>query len=241
MELEPFIAKTVNPGEPLTAQAWNDLVTAIDDVHEFLRATTNTVQVRITNTDLDPLDVRVTASRADAPPVEAVRPVGDSPFHTLSELEVGTYTIRAEAPGFQTATTTVNIGDGGDQTVPLTLGVAQAIMPNLFGVPLQEAVATLQTLGATVSRCLDFNGNDVPPLAPPPQAANAPVLVQQPAPGTPLTEPAQLVVAIAPVIESAIVMPSLAGLTEAEARRAIEAAGLQVGRVKFVSNFDNNQ
>lgn len=235
MQLNPFIAKLVNAGEPLTAQAWNDLVTAIDDTHKFLLATTHTLTVQITNTNLDPASVRVTASRADAPPIEAVRPFGGDAAHTLSELEVGTYTIRASAPGFQDKTTTVTVGDSPLAPLSLALDAAQPIMPDLFGAPLTDALTALATLGATVARVLDFNGNDVPPASPPAEAVQAPVLVQHPPPGVPITGGVGLVVAIAPKVESAVEMPSLAGLTEVEARRAIEQAGLVVGRVKVMS------
>src|SRR6185436_8576946 len=105
MQLNPFIAKLVHPGEPLTAQAWNDLVNAIDDTHKFLEATTHIVRVRITNTDLDP---------------KAVRPIANDKHHVLAELEIGAYTIRAEAPGFADATATVTIASG-DQEITMQL------------------------------------------------------------------------------------------------------------------------
>ncbi len=38
MELRPFIKHTVRPGEPLTAQAWNDVVEGIDGAYQFLQA-----------------------------------------------------------------------------------------------------------------------------------------------------------------------------------------------------------
>lgn len=241
MELNPFIAKLVNPGEPLTAQAWNDLVNAIDDTHKFLLATTHTLTVRITNTDLDPATVRVTASRADGPPIEAVRPFGSNPVHTLKELELGMYTLRASAPGFSDATTTVTVGDTPLPEQSLALTAAQPIMPDLFGTDLTTALAALGQLGATVARVLDFNGNDVPPASPAPEAARAPVLVQHPPPGTPIVAGVGLVVAIPPKIEAAVEMPSLAGLTEVEARKAIEQAGLVVGRVRTLSGTPTNQ
>jgi hypothetical protein len=238
MELNPFVATLVNPGEPLTAQAWNDLVTAIDDTHKFLLATTHTLAVRITNTGLDPATVRVTASRSDAPPIEGVRPFGGGAVHTLSELELGAYTIRASAPGFQDATATVTVADAPLPELSLALLVAQPLMPDLFGVQLAAAIATLQQLGATIARVLDFNGNDVPPASPTPEASQAPVLVQHPPAGVPVIGGVGLVVAIAPRIESAVPMPSLAGLTEVEARRALEQAGLVVGRVRTLSSAE---
>jgi len=238
MELKPFVAKLVNPGEPLTAQAWNDLVTAIDDTHKFLLATTHVVRVRITNPDLDARTVRVTASRTDGPPVEAVRPIAGDTHHVLAELEVGAYTIRAEAPGFTDATAAVTIGELAEQEITMQLASARPIMPNLFGTPLAAAMTQAAQAGIVVNRVLDFLGTEIPPAAPGSRAAESVVLVHQPAPGTPVDPSlgAQLVIALPPEIEQAIEMPSLVGLTESEARRTLEQLGLVLGRVKLVNS-----
>jgi hypothetical protein len=236
MQLDPFIAKLVNAGEPLTAQAWNDLVTAIDNAHKFLLATTNVVKVRITNAGVDPTTVRVTASRSDAPPVEAIRPFGGDTFHTLAELELGAYTIRASAPGFADATAALNVTGAPIPEVTIALTSTNPIMPDVFGMSLTQALAALRTAGATVNRVLDFSGKDVPPSSPSPEAARAPVLVQHPQPGVPVTSGVGLVVAVETTMAGAIVMPSLAGLTETEARRAIEQAGLVVGRINILES-----
>jgi hypothetical protein len=236
MELKPFVAKLVNPGEPLTAQAWNDLVNAIDDTHKFLEATTHVVRVRITNTDLDPKTVRVTASRSDGPPVEAVRPIANDNHHVLAELEVGAYTIRAEAPGFTDATAIVTI-TSGDQDITLQLAPSRPIMPNLFGKSLQDALRQTAGLGIAVNRVLDFLGHDIPPQNTGARAAESLVLVQQPPPGQPVDPSisAQLVIAVPPDIEQAVEVPSLIGLTESEARKTLEQLGLVLGRVHVAS------
>src|SRR5437016_7800922 len=101
MDLTPFVPTLVRPGQPLTAQAWNDLVGGIDAAHQFLRASLHTVHVQITNTDIDLRNVRVTATRNDAPPVEAVRPVTAVGEHVLSRLDAGAWTITADAAGFR--------------------------------------------------------------------------------------------------------------------------------------------
>ena len=43
MDLEPFVAKQVNPGEPIAAQAWNDIVLAIGSITAPLALSTTTV------------------------------------------------------------------------------------------------------------------------------------------------------------------------------------------------------
>ena len=48
MPLQPFDARQVRAGEPVTAQAWNDVVNAIADLRGFVEATTGArVQVQV--------------------------------------------------------------------------------------------------------------------------------------------------------------------------------------------------
>ena len=37
MDLKSFTAKAVSPGEPITAQSWNELVDGIKELNEFMR------------------------------------------------------------------------------------------------------------------------------------------------------------------------------------------------------------
>ena len=46
MDLEPFIAKPVNPGEPVTSQGWNEIVNGLANVVAFLQATAGTSRLR---------------------------------------------------------------------------------------------------------------------------------------------------------------------------------------------------
>lgn len=234
MELKPFIKKTVKPGEPLTAQAWNDILDAVDGAYQFLKASLHTVRVTITNPGLDPELVRVTASRVDAAPVEAVRPIPPGKEHVLSRLEPGAWTVTAEAPGFQTATATVTITDASPETsLSLALQQTGTFMPDLFGKPLAAARAELATAKLALVRLLDFNGRELPPQNPGSENDAAPVLVQSPPANVTLLVNAgvALVIAVPVQVEAAVEVPSLAGLTQLEAQKALEAIGLVVGKV----------
>jgi hypothetical protein len=232
MELKPFIATHVNPGQPLTAQAWNDVIDAIDSVHKFVAASAHTVRVRITNQGLAPALVRITAVREGGAPVDAVLPVPPDDHHILAGLEPGAYTVRAEAPSFAPATATVTVGDAPLQDIELALQAAGTFMPDLFGMQLAQARAQLAQLSIVLARLLDFTGQDLPPQNPGPDLDQTPVLVQSPAAGTVLATgaSAQLVVAVPVRAETTIEVPSLAGLTQVEARKALEALGLVVGK-----------
>ena len=236
MELRPFVRNLVRPGQPLTAQAWNDLVDGIDAVHQFLRATQHTVRVRITNTDVDLRDVRVTATRNDAPPVEGVRPLTATGEHVLSRLEAGSWTITASAIGFRPATTPIEVSDAGETTVSLALERAANVMPDLFGAPLSVAIRELGEAGIPFARLLDFTGTDYAPANPTNDLLGQPVLAQSPWAGalfdtTSSGLGASLVIAVPAKLESVAEVPSLAGLTQAEAKQVLEKLGLRLGKV----------
>jgi hypothetical protein len=236
MELRPFVRNLVRPGQPLTAQAWNDLVDGIDAVHQFLRATQHTVQVRITNTDIDLREVRVTATRNDAAPVEAVRPLTPTGVHVLSRLEAGSWTITASAVGFRPATTPLEVSDGGATTVSLALEPSANVMPDLFGLPLSVAIRVLSEAGIPFARLLDFSGTEYAPAKPGNDILGQPVLAQSPWPGALFDTTsgglgASLVIAVPAKLESVAEVPSLAGLTQAEAKQVLEKIGLRLGKV----------
>jgi len=236
MELKPFVRTLVRPGQPLTAQGWNDLVDGIDAVHTFLRATLHVVTVHITNDGLDARDVRVTALRSDRPPVEGVRPTDATGAHTLTGLEAGSWTIVAISPGFRPATATITIADEGNTDLDLALEAEAHAMPDLFGLTLNDAIAALQASGIPLTRLLDFEGSDYAPANPGREQLAQPVLAQSPVAGALLdsaatSRGAAAVIAVPAQLESVVEVPSLAGLTQDEAKRVLEDLGLRLGKV----------
>jgi hypothetical protein len=236
MDLKPFIKKTVKPGEPLTAQAWNDVLDGVDQLYQFIVASRHTLRVTITNPEIDPERVRVAASRADGAPVEAVRPVAPGKQHTLSGLDMGAWIVSAELVGYQTKTTPVTIADAGETSIEMALNKVANFMPDLFGAALADARKALATAGIPLVKLMDFNGRDLPPTQPDPQNDVAPVLVQYPPPNAALPSGggARLVIAVPVQVEPAVAVPSLVSLTEPEARKALESVGLVLGKVTVV-------
>jgi hypothetical protein len=236
MALEPFVAKEVRPGEPVTAQGWNDIVRALAGIVAFLQSTTGArMRVILGNTDVDRARVRVTAIGADGSVTDAAAPVPPDDAFTLQNLIPGAYTVRAEAPGFTPATAAITV----PATAPVTLTMQRAApaMPALFGRELAQALSTLQTANIVVNRVLDVTGREIAPANPAPEFRGSPVLLQLPAVGEPVPAGtgAQLVVAAALEIEPTIEMPSLAGLSLAEVRKVLDELGLVLGRVQTKS------
>jgi hypothetical protein len=232
MAINPHIPKTVSAGEPVTAEAWNVIVQAILSLTNYLGSTEgSSLKLKLTNTDPAMAFARVTATRDDGVAFEAVAPVPPNTFFVFSGLRPGPYSIRAEAPGFAPATTTVTSpsADG----VTLTLTPHGAFMPLVFGSTLQAALQQLQNLSIGVSRILDVTGRDIPTANPGADFVNSFVLAQIPEAGTPLApeQRAQLVIAAALQVQASIEVPSFAGLTLNEAQKALEGLGLVLGKV----------
>jgi hypothetical protein len=232
MALEDFIAREVAPGEPLTAQAWNDIVRATADLISTVQGLSGSVlEVVIANADVDPAQARVTALGADGGAVEAARPIKPKGPFILTNLTPGPYTIRASAPGFGTATTTVTAPSA--TTVELALERSQPRMPSVFGEVLPVALDLLKEEGIAVSRVIDATGREVAPANPDPDYRDTPVLMQLPVAGEPVSSKtgAQLVVAASVKVEPSVEVPSLTGLTLDEARQVLDDLGLVLGKV----------
>lgn len=233
MPLQPFTARQVRAGEPVTAQGWNDLINAVVDLRAFVEATTGSrLAVRVAGPALATDAVRVSAIAADGGVTDAAAPVPPGDSFTLMDLLPGAYTIRAEARGFTAATAAITV----PATAPVTLTLTRSTpaMPTLFGLTLEQALAALRTAAIVPARVVDITGRDVPPASPGAEFNSTLVLVQLPQPGDPVAADrgAQLVVSAALEIEATIEMPSLAGLTLVEARRVLDQLGLVLGTVQ---------
>lgn len=235
MKLEPaFIKTNVQAGDPLTAQAWNDVVNAVAALYHFIESTeAASVQVQIANTGIELGSVRVTATRDDGISTEAVRPIAPATQHTFPGLRPASYKIRAEAPGFETATLDLVVpADGAVPTQNLTLTKKGAFMPGVFGLTLRQALDQLGGLSIAVNNIIDVTGTAVPVANPGSAYTESIVLMQLPMAGLAVApgEAAQLVISAALQAEASVEMPSLVGLTLAEATKALEAIGLKVGK-----------
>lgn len=231
MAINPNIPTEVLAGEPVTAEAWNVIVKAIVALTDYLSSTeASSLQVTITNPGIIPSAARVTAFR-DNVTFQAVAPVPPGTSFVFSGLRPGPYTLRAESAGFDAATQSITLPAAAP--VSMTLTPHGAFMPALFGLTLQGALQLLQNLNIHVSQIVDVVGRDVAPANPGAEYTSSPVLVQFPAPGAPVPPEAsaQLVVATSLQVQASIEMPSLAGLTVAEAQRALEGIGLVLGKV----------
>jgi hypothetical protein len=229
MAIDVPAPKQVKAGEPVTAEGWNAIVNAINATIQYLNTSeASSVRVVIKNTGVT--SARVTASRDDGVTFEAVAPVPPGTQYIVAGLRAGGYKIRVDAPGFNRGL--VDITAPVANPVEVTLAASGALMPALFGLELRAALLELKNRNIAVDRVLDVVGRDVAPANPDPAYVNQPVLMQLPEAGAavPPEGRVQLVVSAALQAEAAVEVPSLAGLTLAEAQKALENVGLKLGK-----------
>lgn len=229
MAIDVPAPKTVKAGEPVTAEAWNTIVNAINAAIQHLNnSEASSLRVVVTNAGVT--RARVTATRDDGVSFEAVAPVPPGTQYIFAGLRAGAYKIRVESPGFSPAV--VDATAPAASPVEVTLTSSGSIMPDLFGLTLRAALLELKNRNIGVERVLDVVGRDVAPANPDPAFVDQPVLMQLPAAGTavPPEGRVQLIVSAALEAEQAVEMPSLAGLTLAEAQKALENVGLKLGK-----------
>lgn len=233
MAIPPLTLPPVQPGDPITAQSWNEIVTNLATVINVLNAQAGqSLAVNVLNPSVDPADIRVSALSEGGAVFDASLPIPPGTAYSLTGLPPGNYTIRASAPGFTPATVPVTLP--GPASVDVTMARIDPPMPDVFGQTLSVALSALSTAGAVVSRIIDVTGREVAPANPPQEYLSSHVLAQLPDTGDPVpgSSGAQLVISAALEVEPSVVVPSLAGLTLSEARTVLEDLGLVLGDVQ---------
>jgi beta-lactam-binding protein with PASTA domain len=110
-------------------------------------------------------------------------------------------------------------------------------IPDLLGVPLNTAVATITQQGFTIARIVDSHGNDLDASQLPAEVQPLPVLGQWPLPGTPAAANAGIFVqssARADYIQK-VPTPDLSGLTLDAAKAVLSANNLVLGTTTDVT------
>lgn len=227
-----FAKVHVNPGEPVTATAWNNIVDALFEVQQILLAAGGTAAVRITNAGLDVTRVRVTATHDTHPPAEALRPIPPGNDFIFPRLAPGAYEIRVEGPGFDPFVGAVTVADDGTVSPkPLEVALTQSgtFMPNVYGLKLPEAITAL---GAAQVKILDVSGKSLPKSGFDAEYNNAAVLVQWPLPAAVIPPTGVfMVVSAGLVVQPLAAVPDLAGKTFNQAKAALEALGLKIHQI----------
>lgn len=223
----------VSPGQPVTAQGWNEFIDGLSDLYDAVLAFgTGTLEVRVVSGEAPVLDATVVAEPlGGGQPVAALPPRGAVTSYVLTQLTAGNWRLFVSAPGQRPQT--VDVAVPADAPVVVSLVLAGVRVPDLFGLAAQDAFARLATAALSVDLILDVMGREVSRSPLPPQYQNQPILSQLPEAGTvvdPATQRLRLVVAAAIEQAPVVTMPSLIGLTADEVGAVLNQLGLVLGR-----------
>lgn len=239
MELTKPPLAPVDPGQPVTAQGWNEILTGLSDLFDAVLAFgTGVVQVNPVFDGAIVEGAEVIAMPTDGgQPVQAVPPFAGRSSYSLVGLADGTWTVHIDAPGFEPVVTSITVPTSS--TVQRDLARRGVVVPDLFGKGLKRALDELGSVNLDTDLVFDTTGKELPRASLPPEYVDAPVLYQSPHPGAvapPGAQGVRLVVASALRRDPVVKMPSLLGLTASEATQVLANLGLVVGSTTFKTN-----
>jgi hypothetical protein len=226
---------SVEPGRPITAQGWNanvDALLALYDAVLAIGSGSVTVSVQADGQPVPGAQVVAEPVEGAGQPVDGLPLFGTRTTYLVTGVSDGAWRLYVSAPGYVPQTIEVTVPTEAPVTVNLAL--AGSIVPDLFDQPLQGALAALATASIDVDVIVDALGQEISKTQVPADSQNSPVLVQYPPPGAvidPTTTRVRLVVAAALHEEPIVTVPSLVGLTQAEAATALEKIGLRLGKI----------
>jgi hypothetical protein len=225
---------TEAPGRPITAQGWNAIIDAVDALYDAVLAIGSGTLTVSVQADGQPVpDATVIAEpTGEGQPVRGLPLFGSRTNYLVTGVNDGAWRVHVSAPGYTTQILDTTV----PETSPLVvnLGRAGVVVPDLFGVALQGGLNTLRATNLDVDVIVDALGKEISRTQVPAEYQNAVVLMQLPAAGSvidPATTRLRLVVAAAVREEPIVALPSLIGLTQAEAATALSAVGLRLGKV----------
>ena len=224
----------VQPGEPVTADGWNTIIGGLGDLYDAVLAFGQgvlQVSVLFNGNPVAGAQVIAVPAAGDLAPIAAVPLYGTVTNYTIVGVTPGVWHVFVAAPGFQAATQDVTI----PATSPLVFNLAAAgiVVPDLFGVVAQTALAQLSSLNIDIDILIDVLGHEVSKTTLPPQYQNQPVLAQLPAAGAvidPTATRMRLVLATALEQADSVTMPSLVGLSYDEVTSVLNGLGLKIGK-----------
>ena len=232
----------VSPGQPVTAQAWNDQLAAIEALYDFLLTIDRGTVLRVSLThDGQALTDAVVVASNGSDAVQGVAPLGGTDHYILRGLSSGEWTVRVSAPGLATKEQTVTMPH--EDVVEIALESDGSVeMPSVFGLSAKEAVNELDAAGIELDLVFDIAGNEIVRTSLREKNSDARVLHQLPAAKTllnPKEERAKLVISAQIAQTELAAVPDVKGRTLDEATELLKLAGFEIGTVGYFSEKKN--
>jgi hypothetical protein len=228
----------VSPGKPVTAQAWNDQLAAIEALYDFLLTIDRGTVLRVSLThDGTALTDAVVVASDGTDAVQGVAPLGGTDHYILRGLSSGEWTLRVSAPGLATKEQTVTMPHADVVEIAMESDGSVA-MPSVFGLSAKEAVNELDAAGIELDLVFDIAGNEIARTSLREKISDARVLHQLPAAKTllnPKEDRANLVISAQIAQTEMVAVPDVKGRTLDEATELLKLAGLEIGTVGYFS------
>jgi hypothetical protein len=230
------------PGDPITAEGWNNIRTAVlalfDVLNKSFGSLTVVVKAKGAGTIVDFATVTAVPTNGGERPFRIAQFAGASvQLYQIQNLLPGKYDLVVEAPGFAKEVRPIVMDDTGSSqqlSIEMTPTEVTLVMPNLFGLPVNVAMDQATSAGLIVARIIDSYGTDIAPSGIPEPAKASPVLNQVPEAGEFVAKNTPVQLHISAKVAQQVKVPSLAGLTIAEAKAQLEALGLVVGETNTI-------
>jgi hypothetical protein len=224
----PALAQ-VEPGRPITADAWNEILDSLGLLRDAVNAIgSGELQVTVhlagqVNQKIPQAEI-VAVSQDTGRAIRAAQPFPGRDAHTLIGIGAGKWDLYISAPNYQLRSATITYPD--DTVVALGLTLNGKPVPDVFGLKLSAAKSTLTAQGMTISKILDSAGKDYAVDAAP---ANMVVLYQLPSQGTiitPAVDRIRLVIAAEVEITGMVQVPDVTGMSPNAAAAKLAEYGL---------------
>ncbi len=224
----PALAQ-VEPGRPITADAWNEILNSLGLLRDAINAIgSGELQVTVhvagqINQKIPGAEI-VAVSQDTGRAIRAAQPFPGRDAHTIIGIGAGNWDLYITAPNYQLRSYEVSYPE--DPAVSVGLTPEGKAVPDVFGVKVSQAKSTLTAQGMNISKILDSAGKNHPIDDAP---ANMRVLYQLPAQGTfinPAVDRIRLVIAAEVEITGMVQVPNVAGMTPTAAAAKLAEYGL---------------
>ncbi len=224
----PALAQ-VEPGRPITANAWNEILSSLGLLRDAVNAIgSGELKVTVhlagdTNNKIPGAEV-IAVSKDTGMAIRAAQPFPGRDAHTVFGIAKGDWDVHVQAPDYVLDTQTVSFPQ--DKTLSVGLTLDGKVVPDVFGLKMNQAKSTISNAGMSISKILDSAGKTHPEEEAP---SNMRVLNQTPSAGT-VINPAigriRLVIAAEVEITGMVQAPDVTGMTPGQASAKLAEFGL---------------
>ena len=231
-----------SPGDPITSEGWNNMITSIKKLYETHNQSASQLSVTvIDDTDNKVIkNAQITILSETQPPIVAAYAGADIKKYLVASIASGNYKLVVEAEGYADESRELVVPEKGEPiniTIEMTITEKQKAVENYFGLSLVEANEKIKDAGFLLNRIIDSHGAELSQADIKDTGANIKVINQVPEAGLlqKVGGPLALLVSAKPAVQKRVKVPDLTGMSLQSARLALEEVGLVLGETKTVT------